>query len=1117
MNRLSVWGRASLGAFALASFSSVVSATDYVVTSAGDTIAMDGVVTLREALSAANTNLAVGDAAPGSVDGDSIVFSAAVFASDASISLSGTALPISDDVTVDGEVGDARISISANDLSRVFEIETTTAAGDLFAVNLTNLILSDGLSLTSGGAVMALPGSDVNFSNVDIHDSEAQGLLATEGGGAIYAAGVMTLSGGSLSGNTASGDAGSGGAIFVAENATLSVDGSSFSNNSSSRAGGAIESRAGSTTNLTNVTMDSNTTGAAPGNGGGLHITGNGDATIVGGTFSGNVAAREGGALWNGSGSMSVTDATIQDNSANGVEADDGGGGIFNNGGILIVSNTSFSGNEALGAAGSGGAILNADGGTLTVNGGTMSGNSSSRAGGAIEDVSGADTVLTLTGVTLQNNATGPSPGNGGGLHITGPGPAVLSGLTVTSNTAAREGGGLWNGSATMTIDGSDAAVLISGNTASGPAADDGGGGVFNNGGSVVVIGDVTISNNIADGASGSGGGVFSLGGSFAATDTVISGNRANRAGGGIEVALEHALTLTNVTLTNNNAGVDPATAAPGNGGALHVSGTGTADIIGGSVVGNLAAAEGGGLWNQAGTVMVVDSVMVSGNDAQGTDASQGGGGLFNNGGSMQVVDSMIHQNTATTGSGSGGGLLNDGGSVSISDSIFSANVSARAGGAIEDRSADQSTTLSIVTSTLRDNTTGSSPGNGGGLHVSGPNSLVTVDRSAVSNNLASNEGGGLWNFSGSQMDVVNSTISGNRADGNGGGGLFNQPAGVLNVTNITVANNTAPAGAGGGLLTAETGSTTALNSLFGDNSAATDDDVSGELSAGDDTLIETLDGDLGLAALASNGGPTQTHALTGNSLAVGRALSAVCANAPVNAIDQRGVARAATCESGAYEVTNGPTAGLTPVTVPPQSVVTGASNVVALAFQIANGQDEAMAVNGFSGTISGTAIPTSAVAAARIYLDTNGNGVIDAGESVVSTNVNITAGQFQAAFNPARVIGVGGSESYILAVDISPNAKLVMTLAGLGLLPLLLAFPGAAFGRKQRAVIAALAATLLLGACSSNNLDSSQIVPPTPTTLKFRLTSIDATGTGTGLPAQLPNQSAVGPTITVN
>ncbi|MEZ5944589.1 MAG: hypothetical protein R3C18_24645 [Planctomycetaceae bacterium] len=156
-------------------------------------------------------------------------------------------------------------------------------------------------------------------------------------------------------------------------------------------------------------------------------------------------------------------------------------------------------------------------------------------------------------------------PGNGGAMHVTGLATVTLTGGTVSGNTAALEGGGLWNSTGRMNVNN----VLVDGNTASGDAADDGGGGIFNNGGRLAVTGS-TLSNNIADGASGSGGGIFSTAGLVTVKDSTLSGNVANRAGGGVEI-VDGNFDSNNSIFDGNVAG-PMGSANPGNGGALHVS-----------------------------------------------------------------------------------------------------------------------------------------------------------------------------------------------------------------------------------------------------------------------------------------------------------------------------------------------------------------------------------------------------------------------------------------------------------------------------------------------------------------------------------------------------------------
>lgn len=725
----------------------------------------------------------------------------------------------------------------------------------------------------NGGAVHITGAANSNFTGGTIQDN----IAAREGGGLWNGLGTMTIDGTIIDGNTASGNASddggagifnNGGTLIVQNNTAVTnniadgtagsgggilsiggdvtVSSSSISTNRANRAGGGIE-LAGGTLTLTNVTLDMNNAGvspavASPGSGGGLHVTGPAPTTITGGTTNNNIAANEGGGLWNGSGLMTVVDHTINGNVASGNDAmvagAAGGGGIYNEGGSLDLSGSiMITNNVADGAQSTGGGILVAAG-SLMANGITIMDNLSNRAGGGIEANGGAS--IMLTNVSLDSNDTGVvpgagAPGNGGGMHISGNSTVDVIGGTVNMNTAASEGGGLWNGTGIMTVD----ATTIDANTASGAGADNGGGGIYAlNGGTVNLVNGATVSNNIANGTLGSGGGIFvDVDASFNATDAFITGNIANRAGGGVEIVSGNgSATLINVDLSGNNVGVSPAVASPGNGGGLHVTGPQNVSVVGGMVNNNLAALEGGGLWNGTGT-MTVDGVTVANNTASGAMPNEGGGGLFNASGTLIVQNnSVITNNIANGTSGSGGGILNDLGTLTVMDSEISGNEAVRAGGGIEENSATGSL-LTLTNVNLSNNMTGSNPGNGGGLHVSGPGDSNITD-GMVNGNSASREGGGLWNNTG-VMTIDGVTIDANTALGaaadDGGAGVFNN-GGTLNILNETIISNNIATGAsssGGGLLSTA-GTVTVNNSTFDSNSAN---------RAGG--AIELIDGDL--------------------------------------------------------------------------------------------------------------------------------------------------------------------------------------------------------------------------------------------------------------------------------
>lgn len=496
--------------------------------------------------------------------------------------------------------------------------EDRAASGDLDVTGHVRII-GNGATLNANGidrAFDVMPGAWLEIENLTIVGGAPP---AGESGGAVRSAGTLKVSLSHLSGNTVSGEGASGGAILNDEG-VLTVERSTIAHNAATRAGGGIEAVGGKTTVHGSYLLN-NHTGPTPGNGGGLHITGAGTVEVTYSYVRNNFASAEGGGLWNSAeGTMTISNVTITGNIARGEGADQGGGGLFNDGGALYVANSTINGNVADGTAGSGGGILN-DRGKLTVEGSSIAFNTAKRAGGGVEANEGT-TVLRAT--SLIENHTGPAPGNGGGLHITGRGTVEVDRGIVRGNTASAEGGGLWNSAAgTMTV----THTFVGNNIASGAEADQGGGGLFNDGGTLTVR-NSTVFNNVADGAAGSGGGIFNDRGVLQVQSTHITGNTAKRAGGGIE-ANSGQTHLTAVSLLNNHTGPNP-----GNGGGFHITGAGSVRIHGSNVSGNSASNEGGGLWNSAHGTIIVSLTIIEGNQ------SSNGPDVFNVGGTF-IIDEV--------------------------------------------------------------------------------------------------------------------------------------------------------------------------------------------------------------------------------------------------------------------------------------------------------------------------------------------------------------------------------------------------------------------------------------------------------------------------------------------
>lgn len=256
----------------------------------------------------------------------------------------------------------------------------------------------------------------------------------------------------------------------------------------------------------------------------------------------------------------------------------------------------------------------------------------------------------------------------------------------------------------------------------------------------------------------------------------------------------------------------------------------------------------GGGIRN-LGSLMLIDSLV--------TDcvADDGGGGIANEG-ELLVMRSAIINNVADPGAfATGGGIDNFAGVVSLVESTVSGNTSDSGGG---------------ITNSAFD----------------AQGALLTITNSTISGNSAGFLGGGIDNFEG-LVELVNVTIVGNsipeQETGQGGGGIFSDGTATIKHT-IIAENSGSDCGSGGGALSVTGLSLDADGSCAGFSTAST--------------------AALALGALASNGGPTQTHALGADSVALNVAADCTMLDGTPVANDQRGVPRpqGSACDVGAFE-----------------------------------------------------------------------------------------------------------------------------------------------------------------------------------------------------------------------
>lgn len=529
--------------------------------------------------------------------------------------------------------------------------------------------------------------------------------------------------------------------------------------------------------------------------------------------------------------------------------------------------------------------------------------------GAPVIDAGGIDRALhvigatvDITGVTIQG---GSVTGSGGGLYNQ-VGTVTIRASIIRGNTATVSGGGIFNEFGTINI--------LQNSTIGGsgtPNTAPNGGGIFtqyssSQGTNLVTITLSSVSFNVA--TTGSGGGIHaSDDGDLNISDSDITSNQANSGiGGGVfstnaVVAASTTLTLNNVTIVNNTAGA---------GAGIGLQNITTASITNTAFTNNDASgtAGGGGIYNVTSangtTTLTLTNISITGSDAAGTG---GGGGIRNSVTGAGTGRIIINNGTISgnTSAADGGGLHNSvGGNVLINVSTIANNAAngSNGGGGIFNAG-----TLTLNDSTVDNNDSNAGGSFGGGIHNTGATTTLNINSSTVSNNGAPTGGGVYTTASSNPVNITNSTISGN-SSGTDGGGLYNDQ-GTMNLSSVTVANNVANGGDGGGLFNSNnaasvlnfTNSLIATN-LTGNNGPDCSNAGAGSLISGDFNLIGNNSGCTftgtttnnitnppggpRIGALASNGGPTQTHRLQGPPTA---SAAIDTGNCPGLTTDQRG------------------------------------------------------------------------------------------------------------------------------------------------------------------------------------------------------------------------------------
>lgn len=447
----------------------------------------------------------------------------------------------------------------------------------------------------------------------------------------------------------------------------------------------------------------------------------------------------------------------------------------------------------------------------------------------------------------------------------------------------------------------------------------------------------VTVDNsNFEDNSGYNGAAIYAASSDLTITDSKFSGNRAIGGNGGAIYLQGTDLVLTNSNLTGNEAEI-------GNGGAIYTTATSTLTVTATQLSANRAALNGGAISSNNSALTISNSLLSDNHADPDSLGSQDGGAIDHALGTVSITDTTISDNTA---SGNGGGIVLDSADTTITRTQIRAN------------SGDTSVVLNGAGGTV-DVVQSRIAGNIGALVINdtaGATDFV-VDQTTVANN-SSTTGPAVaatLTQSGTELILQRSTFSGNSGaataalqfDGSSDSG---SPA-LLTVYNSTFSDNTATS-ASAGIIMGAFAATTVTNATFvnnaGDDAGSVQLYVPGSEGAsgfdlsfsafassnaddlriggssynaveyvlavtGDNNIIQNgvdaistssitapSEVDPGLAALADNGGFTETHApISATSNTVG----ADTGTRPNGNTDQRGVANPdADADIGAVE-----------------------------------------------------------------------------------------------------------------------------------------------------------------------------------------------------------------------
>ena len=712
-------------------------------------------------------------------------------------------------------------------------------------------LAADNNTWRSGGAMYCAPSSAVSLLGGTIKDNEGSlgggvyyhnsgnmtigkdlvitGNTAHNQGGGIYTtAAIVNISGATVSKNHS---VSYGGGAYFGEGATVNVTGGEFSGNTTdnggagiytnksnsftisnavikdnvakNNAGGLFADEADAT--LTNVTFSGNK-GCSDGTDGGAVYIRKGKLDITGGSFKNNENVAAGGAIAYGSNSSGKITGTLFENN----QAGAGGALIIQNGADVEIADATIKSNSSKGR---GGAIYLYKA-TLKLSGGTITGNTSTEYAGAI-DVREASS-LTVSGTAITDN----QPSAVGAVQVSSNSSVTLEGKTQIKNNGTVNLN-LLSG-ATMFVGtmeaGASVAVTAEPGPISQPCTDMS--AFFTSDSKYQKVGYKEGALHIVAGgehkhclcnANLSGcdhsdiewmawEGTTSLpaSGNYYLLNDVTLAKRVNVYGtlnlclngktitaNGAENTGDdmHFKVMDQGVLSITDCATDPGKLTGGTYGVVLMNwdtSGGTFNLYNGILTGNEGNASGG-------------AVMVQCSKPEGNTFNMYGGKITGN-----TEHAFVKNGEIVGGNGGGVYVLRStfnmyGGEISGNEAIKLTEDGKTVGGRGGAVYAELGAKVNLLGGTIRNN---HATGDGGGVYVINPNTVLTLDGTHIDDNVADNAAGGVLVATRAHLELKSGKITNNKAVN--GGGLFISTNTTMNMTGGTISGNSSVNNGGG-------------------------------------------------------------------------------------------------------------------------------------------------------------------------------------------------------------------------------------------------------------------------------------------------------------------------------